>query len=162
MLKKLVFILFFAITLFSCNTAIVESKYESISSADWDKDHVVSFSFNAPDTINRHDLFLNIRNDETYPYSNLFLITELDFPNGQTVKDTLEYEMALPSGEWMGQGNGSLKENKLWYKENIVFPSSGVYTLQITHAMRKNGNVEGDASLTGVTDVGFQIEKTNK
>ena len=70
--------------------------------------------------------------------------------------------MALPNGQWLGKGYGSIKENKLWYKENIVFPSSGVYTLQISHAMRKNGNIEGIVDLEGITDVGFQIEKSNQ
>ena len=69
--------------------------------------------------------------------------------------------MALPDGQWLGKGAGSVKENKLWYKENISFPESGVYTLHIRHAMRRNGEVEGLALLKGITDVGLQIEKAN-
>ena len=67
-------------------------------------------------------MFVNVRNDNSFPYSNLFLITEFEYPNGETFIDTLEYEMALPNGQWLGKGYGSIKENKLWYKENIVFP----------------------------------------
>jgi gliding motility-associated lipoprotein GldH len=78
------------------------------------------------------------------------------------VRDTLEYEMAKPDGQWLGTGYGSLKENKLWYKENVVFPSSGVYTLEISHAMRKNGQVDGIVELEGITDVGYLIEKSNQ
>ena len=66
--------------------------------------------------------------------------------------------MALPDGKWLGKGYGSLKENKLWYKENIVFPLQGVYTLKVAHAMRQNGTVEGVSELEGIPDVGFQIE----
>jgi gliding motility-associated lipoprotein GldH len=74
------------------------------------------------------------------------------------VKDTLEYEMALPDGTWMGKGTGSIKENKLWYKENIIFPFNGVYTLELVQAMRKNGSVSGLETLPGITDVGLEIE----
>ncbi|MGB5429116.1 MAG: gliding motility lipoprotein GldH, partial [Eudoraea sp.] len=38
-------------------------------------------------------------------------------------------------------------------------PVKGVYTLQISHAMRKNGNADGIMELEGITDVGFLIEK---
>jgi gliding motility-associated lipoprotein GldH len=67
--------------------------------------------------------------------------------------------MATPEGEWLGQGYGSVKENKLWYKENIFFPVKGVYTLDISHAMRQNGKADGIQELQGITDVGFEIEK---
>lgn len=159
MLRNRITICFIAIILTSCNGKIVESEYMATKNGIWNKDNAILFTFSAPDTLNKYDVFVNLRNDNTFPYSNLFLITELNFPNGTTVKDTLEYEMALPSGEWLGKGSGSIKENKLWYKENIVFPENGVYTLQVSHAMRKNGTVEGVVDLEGVTDVGFQIEK---
>ncbi len=153
------FAIFLIVVLSACNSNIVESKYKSTKNGVWNKDNIIQFSFTAPDTLSRHNIFINLRNDNTFAYSNLFLISELSFPSGTTIKDTLEYEMAMPSGEWLGNGKGSVKDNKLWYKENIVFPESGVYTLQITQAMRKNGNVNGVVNLEGITDVGFQIEK---
>lgn len=145
----------------SCNDNLVVSEYKTVGNGKWSKDSGVSFSFSQTDTISKHQMFINLRNDENYAFSNIFLITELEYPNGEAVVDTLEYEMAKPDGEWLGKGQGSLKENKLWFKENIVFPNSGVYKLQISHAMRKNGNVNGIVSLEGITDVGFQIEKSN-
>ncbi|QLG45320.1 gliding motility lipoprotein GldH [Costertonia aggregata] len=148
--------------LFSCNDTLSVSEYKATNNGKWNKDSIVSFSFSEMDTVSKHNVFINIRNDESYPFSNLFLIAELESPDGKTVTDTLEYEMADPSGEWLGKGKGSVKENKLWFKENIVFSSSGVYNLQISHAMRKNGNVNGIVELEGITDVGFQIEKSNQ
>ncbi|GAB5473269.1 MAG: gliding motility lipoprotein GldH [Maribacter sp.] len=145
--------------LISCNSNMVKSEYRATDGGLWNKDDVLEFTFSEVDTVQPHDVFINVRNDETFPYNNLFLIAELNFPDGNTVTDTLEYEMALPDGTWLGKGYGSLKENKLWYKENIVFPDSGVYTLRVSHAMRKNGNVNGIINLEGITDVGFEIVK---
>ena len=124
----------------------------------WGKSDSLKFEFCAPDTLNHYHLFINVRNDDHFPYSNLFLIASLNFPDGRVIKDTLEYEMALPDGTWMGKGSGSVKENKLWYKENIIFPLKGVYTLDLVQAMRKNGSVEGIQDLPGITDVGLEIE----
>ncbi|MFH6603000.1 gliding motility lipoprotein GldH [Maribacter algicola] len=149
------------LTMVSCNGKLVKSEFRPTDNGVWNKDSIMEFTFNEIDTVQRHNLFINLRNDEDFPYNNLFLIAELGFPSGDIVTDTLEYEMAKPDGQWLGKGYGSIKENKLWYKENIVFPSSGVYTLRLSHAMRKNGNVEGVTNLEGVTDVGYEILKSN-
>jgi len=142
MLRPLLFSII-ALLVFSCNTATVKSNFMSTDDGSWPKDSIVKFTFSELDTMAGHNVYINIRNDQTFPYNNLFLIAELNFPSGESVRDTLEYEMAMPDGTWLGKGYGSIKENKLWYKENIVFPTSGVYTLQLSHAMRKNGAVDG-------------------
>ncbi len=159
MFRYLFFLLF--LLFISCNENIHFSQYQATDNGYWSKDQPIKFNFSELDTISTYNMFINIRNDETFPYRNLFLIAEFNAPNGQTVKDTLEYEMALPDGTWMGKGHGNIKENKLWYKEKIVFASPGVYTLQISQAMRKNGEVHGIEKLKGITDVGLQIEKSN-
>ncbi|MCM4167922.1 Gliding motility lipoprotein GldH [Arenibacter antarcticus] len=153
--------LFMIVLLASCDGQTIRSVYYPTDNGTWHKDSVMQFNFSDLDTVHPFNLFINIRNDQTYPYSNLFLIAELQSPNGDQIRDTIEYEMALPNGQWLGSGNGSLKENKLWYKENIVFPSSGEYTLKVSQAMRKNGQVDGIMELEGITDVGYQIEKIN-
>lgn len=136
---------------------IAFADYKSIENG-WEKDQPVGFTFKAPDTLHMYDVFINVRNDESFPYSNLFLIANMEFPGGRVITDTLEYEMALPNGEWLGKGFTDLKENKLWYREGVKFPDTGSYTLQVYHAMRKIGNVEGVTSLKGITDVGISIE----
>jgi len=92
--------------------------------------------------------------------SNLFLIVETNFPNGKGFKDTLEYVMAKPNGEFLGTGFSDIKENKLWYREGVVFDEDGEYQVNIQHAMRKSGSVRGLENLEGIIDVGFRIEKT--
>ena len=149
-----------AMLLFSCNQNVVFDKYQSVGDA-WDKDNTVEFNFTAPDSIQAYNLFINLRNNNNYKFSNLFLIAELNYPNGKTLVDTLEYQMAKPTGELLGSGAFSLKENKLWYKgfnEPFVFSELGNYQIKISQAMRQNGSVEGVKLLDGITDVGFRIE----
>jgi gliding motility-associated lipoprotein GldH len=85
----------------------------------------------------------------------------MNFPNSEVVSDTLQYAMAKPDGEWLGTGF-DVKESKLWYKENVKFPSSGNYKVTVQQAVRKLGNVQGDQALDGITDVGITIEKATK
>ncbi|GMN10125.1 gliding motility lipoprotein GldH [Croceitalea sp. MTPC9] len=160
-LKALLFFTMFVL-LVSCETQTVYSDYQQLDNGVWKVEDTIQFSFSELDSLEKYDMFLNVRNDNDFAFSNLFLITELNYPGGETVSDTLEYEMALPDGSWLGKGFGSIKESKLWYRENIVFPDSGVYNLKISHAMRKNGNVEGISNLQGITDIGVEITKRIK
>ncbi len=143
----------------SCDSKRVYDSYQTVSNQSWDAKKEMHFSFSVSDTLQRSNLFINVRNNNDYPFSNLFLITQLDFPNGKKIVDTLEYEMTDASGRFLGSGLTEIKENKLFYKENVVFPNSGEYTLSIHQAMRKNGETQGLHSLKGITEVGFRIEK---
>lgn len=143
----------------SCDKTRVYDNYKSLPN-QWHKDSVVVFNVQAPDTLNTYNLFFNVRNNSDYNYSNLYLISEMHFPNGMVLSDTLEYRMAAPSGEWLGTGFGEVKENKLWYKNNVRFTEEGEYEIRLQQAMRKNDEIEGIENLQGITEVGFRIENT--
>ncbi|WP_439131194.1 gliding motility lipoprotein GldH [Polaribacter sp.] len=143
----------------SCSDSIEFTKYKSLPNASWKANKEISFEFEVTDTIAPKNLFINIRNNKEYAFSNLYLITELKFPNGNKIIDTLQYEMADKSGRYLGEGFTDIKESKLFYKEKKVFPESGKYVFNIRHAMRKNGEVNPISFLKGLQDVGFSIEK---
>ena len=155
--SNFLYLILVLVLLSSCNDNTVFDEYKSVSNA-WNENDVVTFKVNPKDTINPYNLFVNIRNTNAYKYNNLFLVVEMDFPNGRVLKDTLEYRMAYKTGELMGEGISSVKTNKRWYKEAVKFNEEGDYTVKIQHAMRKNGEVNGITNLQGVTDVGFRIE----
>lgn len=151
-------ILFLVIVFFSaCTNDVFFTEYTSLKNAEWKSNEKVSFSFSITDTISAKNLFINIRNTAEYPFSNLYVIASLQFPNGTKVVDTLQYEMANEYGEFLGKGF-TVKENKLFYKEAKVFPQSGDYQFSIYQAMRKQGETEPIPVLKGIQDVGFSIE----
>ncbi|ALJ05533.1 gliding motility lipoprotein GldH [Pseudalgibacter alginicilyticus] len=155
--NKFLFLFLVFCVLVSCDSNMVYDVYKTVPNK-WHKDSVVSFNITPPDSTNAYDLFVNLRNTNSYKFSNLFLIVEMVFPHGKTVTDTLEYRMADPSGKFLGTGLTDVKENKLWYKEQVVFDETGEYKVNIQHAMRENGKVKGITELEGITDVGFRIE----
>ena len=160
MLRNNVFLFFliFSFLVVSCDSNQVFDIYKSVPNK-WHKDSVISFKINPPDSVKPYNLFINLRNTNDYKYNNLFLIVQMIFPHGKTIKDTLEYKMAAPNGEFLGVGFTDVKENKLWYKEQVVFKETGGYKVNIHHAMRENGKINGVVELEGVTDIGFRIEK---
>ncbi len=145
----------------SCDSDTVFSETRAMEGF-WGQNEIVEFKIPQLDSIKKYNLFLNIRNSNEYKFNNIFLIVSMNFPHGKTITDTLEYRMANPDGSWMGQGIGNVKENKLWYKENVQFFEDGIYTVTIGQAMRNNGAVEGVTKLEGITDVGFSVEEATK
>lgn len=162
MLRNKIRILYYSVflILIACDSNQVFDEYKSFES-HWHKDSIISFRVKSPDTLKNYNLFVNIRNNNDYAYSNLQLIVALEYPNGKTIKDTLEYQMASPNGEFLGEGFSDVKENKLWYKgfeKPFVFEEEGEYEVRIQHAMRENGKVKGIENLKGIMAVGFRIE----
>jgi len=145
--------------LFSCSDNTDFNLYKSINEQGWKANEKISFKIEVRDTISPKNLFINLRNNNDYQFSNLYLITELNFPNGTIVVDTLQYEMTDVTGRFLGSGFSEIKENKLFYKEKKVFPMSGEYEFNVRHAMRKSGDVKPIEFLKGIQEVGFSIEK---
>jgi len=144
--------------MFSCTDKMDFNQYKSINSEGWKAHEKVLFEFEVKDTISFKNAFINIRNNSTYEFSNLYLITELVYPNKTIVTDTLHYQMANELGAFLGVGFTEIKENKLFYKEKKTFPIKGTYSFTVRHAMRKNGVVSPIDFLKGIQDVGFSIE----
>ena len=145
-----------AILFFSCDKKRVFDEYKSVGRA-WHKDSTVTFDLPELDSTKRYNLFVTLRDNNNYPFNNLFLIVGIEMPNGFTKVDTLEYQMANPDGSLMGDGFSDIKENKLFFKENVRF--RGKYKVNIKQAVRENGKVPGVTALEGITEVGFRIEK---
>jgi|SRR6218665_35137 len=152
-------LLFFvaAIVLVSCDKKRVFDEYKSVGKA-WNKDSIVHFELPKIDTTKAYNAYLNIRDNDNYPFNNLFVIVAFEQPDGITKIDTLEYQMADAEGNLLGDGFTDVKESKLVYKKNMTF-KSGVYKVHIRQAARQTGKVTGVPQLDGITEVGFRLEK---
>ena len=135
-----------------------EKLFFSSLAGGWVQEDEVSFLF-TPEKVNHPtNLYLYLRNDDNYPFSNIHLITTLKNPMGETLIDTLSYAMAAPNGEWIGKGLW-IHESKFWYKEAYRFDVVGEYRLSIRPAMRHNEQAKSLEVLHGITEVGIGIEQ---
>ena len=160
MLKNKYVIIGVFLAFVACSKHSFFTRYKSIENNKWPLDKPVDFKVTIADSLAAYNLFINIRNTNQYPYSNLFLVVTQTYKNTIIQIDTLEYQMADASGHWLGSGFTSVKENKLIYKKDYIFTKKGLYNFSIAHAVRKNGQVVGDKYLPGISDVGLQIENT--
>jgi hypothetical protein len=66
--------------------------------------------------------------------------------------------MAAPDGSWLGKGFTEVKESKLWWKEGVEIPSKKPLVIELSQAMRNNGEPLGVKALRGIVSVGVSIE----
>ncbi len=145
---------FLLTTLLSCDEHKVYEEYKEIAGANWQKENIINFEFEANDTSSAHNLYINIRNTGYYPYSNIYLFVTMKGPNGNLLKDTVNCILADNRGKWLGKGIGDLWDLQMPYFGGFKFAQKGKYIVSYEQATRvENG-------LKGVTDVGLMVEKT--
>ncbi len=145
-------LIFLIILLDSCDSKRFSEENKSLKDGVWMNTNLPSFTVNIADTLARYDLYLNIRNDGLYPYSNLYLFIHTTIPGGVKATDTVECQLADPSGKWRGSGPGNLKFNRFLFQKGVHFPRKGSYQFALEQAMRVT-------ELKGIRDVGIRIEK---
>jgi gliding motility-associated lipoprotein GldH len=151
---KLVFPLlaaaFFMLT--SCDDTRLFEENKEIPDGDWDISERVVFDFEVPDTTTFYNFYFNVRNTDDYPFSNLYVFSHIEFPNGKTGTDTIELPLTNPDGSWVGNGQGDIHDCQLIFRKNVRFPVAGKYHMEIEQAMRME-------KLPGIKDVGIRIER---
>ena len=124
----------------------------------WEKADVKSYVYKAEDTLQAYNLFMNLRVNKDYPYSNMYVVFKVHQPNQEILVDTLQFEMADSEGRILGKGFSDIKENKLWLREDFRFNQSGSYKFSLEHVVRELGEVDGVEVLPGISEVGLSIE----
>jgi gliding motility-associated lipoprotein GldH len=141
--------------LFSCKSKSLYEHYVSPAASGWDKDSTTVFSFNSDKTYLSYDVLINIRNRSDYTFSNLWLFVDVIAPDSTSIRDTVEYQLALPNGKWTGKGTSGMYHNQFIFRQNVFFPKEGTYTIKINHAMRPN-------PLSGISDVGILVRRNQQ
>ncbi|MES2565375.1 MAG: gliding motility lipoprotein GldH [Bacteroidota bacterium] len=139
--------------LVSCNKNVVFSDYTKIPEEGWRMDNKLKFEVDIKDNNVLHNVFLNVRHADFYPYSNLFVFLTTTYPDGKSSIDTLECVFADKKGKWVGDGAGDLWDNKILLKKNLRFPQTGKYTFSFEQGMRSD-------PLPLILDFGMTIEKS--
>lgn len=159
MKRSVIFIAVAALLLTSCSDAPVFQADVAIPEGAWNRSYKPSFSFDIADSVSKHDVFIDVRHNGDYPFSDLFLFVDLTGPGGRAVRDTVECLLADPTGKWYGKGLGFIFSDRyqahVLYKLGNRFPAGGTYTITLEQAMRTE-------ELAGVLDVGVSVARSKQ
>jgi gliding motility-associated lipoprotein GldH len=151
--KRLVpVLLILMIGLMSCDPGRIYEANNDIPDGEWVAANKIRFEFDVTDTITPCNVYINVRNQGDYPFSNLYLFLRTYFPDEHFSTDTLQCILANDNGHWHGSGLGDLFYNRFLFMKNIRFLQSGKYVFEMQQAMRTD-------PLYGIADVGIRIEK---
>jgi len=128
--------------------------YESIASSIWNEQDAYRFEVKVSDTLSMYNVFIEIRNNDTYRYANLWLFVAFETPGGARRQDTLDCRLADPYGNWLGKGFSHYILT-IPYEQAVIFPHSGTYSYTLLQGMREE-------KLKGITDVGIRISPAGK
>ncbi|MGV6860606.1 MAG: gliding motility lipoprotein GldH [Putridiphycobacter sp.] len=149
-IKLLFFTLALAVVLPSCNNDVIYTEHQTFENNTWSYDDVKTFSFEMEEDTTPVKIFINLRTTVDYPYSNIYMYMHSDFPNGYHDIDTLEFFLARPEGEWLGEVNGTIVENHAIITQGYLL-DKGTYTFKLEQAMYED-------SLPELLDVGLTVK----
>lgn len=142
---------FFISGLQSCDSNRVYEENLAMENNSWNKDDIKEFSFEVADTLSPLNIYINLRTTVDYPYSNIIVFMDSEYPNGVQNKDTLEFILAESDGKWNGENSGTIIEFRGMIASGGRFSSQGKYTFRLQHAMRED-------DLAEVVDIGMRVE----
>jgi gliding motility-associated lipoprotein GldH len=150
-----VIILTSILLLLSCNSNVIFSDSKEMNKKTWKLADIASFKVQMTDTVNSNNVIFTLRTGSSYPFRNIYLFVTTTSPDGKSITDTLQFNVADERGNWLGKGFGDIHELNLTYKSNVYFPVKGTYIFNIQHGMRSE-------DLNGVYDIGLRVEKISK
>lgn len=135
----------------ACADTAVLDKNVAIADHTWYYDDQPQLTAHITDTVQRYDIYLNLRHTPDYRYSNIFLLVHQSGPGLPDTTERFELHLAEPDGRWLGRSTGSMYAHQQLIKENVHFPDTGLYRFIIEQNMRED-------PLPEVADVGIRIE----
>ncbi len=150
MLFPLVVVLFLP----ACDESPFYERMDAMPDQVWRSEQVLVHEVEVLDTVRSYDFYLNIRIGADYEFSNMYLFIGTEFPDGRSVRDTVECILADRSGRWLGSGLGDMRDNRILFKPNVRFPNAGVYRFSLQQGMRME-------HLPQVYDVGISMVPHN-
>ncbi|MCL1932935.1 MAG: gliding motility lipoprotein GldH [Candidatus Azobacteroides sp.] len=135
----------------SCSHKEIFFDYDSFANAEWDRDNPAVFNVKIEDNAQPYNVSIELRNNDDYPFSNIWLFIDYKTPDGNNRTDTIGANLADDYGKWYGKGL-SLYNLSIPYENTILFPDTGVYIYSIHQGMREN-------PLKGISDIGIKVSK---
>ena len=143
---------FYALFLSSCTTIDLYEKSVAIPQHKWKNSFKPSFAFIIKDTSSPYQIFLVLRHNDKYNYSNIYINLYATLP-GKDTAIQIKRDLILATNDkgWLGEGMDDIYEHRIKLGEPQSL-KAGTYTFTLEQIMRED-------PLENVMDVGLRIEK---
>lgn len=146
-----VFLLLGIAALSSCDRSGIIDENKDLSGQAWHYKNRLTFDVNIDDTNRTYNLFLNVRVDNNYRYSNLFIMLHQTSPSQKITRERQELTLIDESGKWLGRGLGDLYDYQIPVWKQVRFRERGIYRFELEQNMRED-------TLLNIYSAGIRIE----
>ena len=136
----------------SCVNDVAYVEVKEIEGSVWPQNDTLVYSFDIGDTTRYYNIYLTMRIDNEYPYSNIYAGVNMRGPSGQDISELKGFEMADKKGKWKGKSYGGLISFEFPLYKQMQFHDSGTFKIHVLQYMRTE-------NLAGVHDAGIKIVK---
>lgn len=156
MIKHYSFLVIICMVIFSsCDPGRLYEENKNIEGKAWYYKNLIPFDMQVKDTTGFYNVYVNVRVDANYKYSNIFMWVHVLNPQRNADKRRIEIKLADERGKWLGSGLGDLYDYQFPVLQKIKFPQSGFYRFELEQNMR-------DDTLMHVRAVGVRVEEYQK
>ncbi|HTE31036.1 MAG TPA: gliding motility lipoprotein GldH [Chryseolinea sp.] len=144
-----------SIVLLGCEDNRVYEHITDFDQRQWLVSEKPTFEFVIDDTTSNYNLYGDVRNSVSYPYSRFFFTYYLQDSSGVDVQKKLmtEFLFDAKTGKPFGKsGIGDLYDHRFLLLKNYQFKTKGKYRMVFEQFMRMD-------ALPGILAVGLRVEK---
>ena len=140
----------------ACNKPVFEH-YEKVKDANWSQKDAYTFDVEIPEA-GRYALFINLKYNENYAWSNLWLRADLQPPKGEKISQRFNIPLFNPEGEPLQDALGATYFRKFPAQrlEQKLLPfdaeQAGNYKFTLHQEMRST-------DLQGIEKIGLQLKR---
>jgi len=145
--------IFLSVSISACDSSRVFETYTDFDEQQWMATEQPMYSFEITDTV-KHNLYCQLRNSSSFPYSRFFVSYTLKDSTGSVLKKELlsTYLFDAKTGKPLGNsGLGDIYSHQIDILKNHSLPI-GKYQLSFEQFMRKD-------TLEGILSVGLRVER---
>ena len=156
-MKFLLPVLLLTLFLTACDENRVYQKNRDFADRYWALKDTAAFEFTIPNDRVAYDLYCDIRNSVSFPYSRLFVNYYLQDSGGAVLQKKMMQTLLFDpkTGKPYGtSGLGDIYDNRVRILKNFQFPYPGKYRIAFEQYMRTD-------TLQGILAVGLRVEKTS-
>ncbi len=120
----------------------------------WTYADSINYNFNITDTASLYNFELVILHNDKYAFQNLYTKLRTTFPDGKSISQVVNFDLAEPNGKWEGDRIGSIFKCRTIIQENAFFAQPGKYTLTLLQNTRTD-------TLPGIKGFDFRLVKSS-
>jgi gliding motility-associated lipoprotein GldH len=152
---RLIVTVFMLAMVVGCDTTRVYEKNHNFDERYWLVSEQPVFEFKVDDAEAPVNVYCNLRNSISYPYSRIFVKYTLNDSSGKEIKSDMinTFLFDKKTGEPQGaSGVGDIYDHQIPLLTNYTFDSSGKYSVRFEQFMRTD-------TLEGMLAVGLRVER---